>query len=73
MKVIEKYVCEICERVFFDAKAAERCEENHNLPVDITKYDDWNDNFRYRNCPRIIWVRAGKYIAKYQFVEVVED
>ena len=73
MKIVEKYACEICGRVFSEAKAAERCEEEHNLPVDITKYDDWDDNKRYHNCPRIIWVRAGKYIAKYRFDEVVED
>lgn len=72
MKVIEKYECEICGRVFSDAKAAERCEENHNLPVDITKYDDWDDNKMYHNCPRNIWVRAGKHIAKYRFNEIEE-
>ena len=72
MKVIEKYACEICGRVFSKVKDAERCEEEHNLPVDITKYDDWDDNKRYHNCPCNIWVRAGKYIAKYRFNEIGE-
>ena len=72
MKVIEKYVCEICGRVFSDAKDAERCEEEHNLPVDITKYDGW-DGMENFNCPRKIWVRAGKYIAKYRFEDIVRD
>lgn len=37
MKVVTRYVCEICEKVFNTEEDCKNCEDSHKWPFEITE------------------------------------